>query len=93
MKISFKALLHPIKWKSILKNNFTKDITYLAPIEVEILALRYSIGEWDCFVPRNDRLQRIAGIAFTKMRKPLAPEKTIFFFAFLLQEYPVALYI
>jgi hypothetical protein len=44
---------------------------------VEILALRTELVVLNCFVSRNDRLQRMAGIAVTKMPKPFAPEKII----------------
>ncbi len=48
-----------------LKNNFTKDKTYLAPIAVEILINLTGLL----------RLERKAGIAFSKMRKPFASNK------------------
>ena len=47
--------------------NFTKDITYLALTEVEILTLRYRNNVIGLLVPRNARLQRMAGMTFTKM--------------------------
>jgi hypothetical protein len=50
-----------------LNANFTKAKTCIAPIAVEILALRYRLVLLNCFVPRNDRLQRKAGMTFIKM--------------------------
>ena len=61
----------------LLKLFFTKDKTCLALTEVEILALRTELVVLNCFVYSNDRLQRMAGIAVTKMPKPFAPEKII----------------
>ena len=50
-----------------LNSLFTKDITYLDLTELEILALRIQFVFLDCFIPRNGRLQRMAGITISKM--------------------------
>ncbi|WP_396168642.1 hypothetical protein [Flavobacterium sp.] len=44
---------------------------------MEILALRTDLVVLNFLVLSNDRLQRMAGITFTKMPKPFAPEKII----------------
>ncbi len=43
-----------------------KAATILALTEVEILALRIGIVVFNCLVLSNDRLQRMAGMTFTK---------------------------
>ncbi len=59
----------PLLFKYCFFRNFifTKFITYLALTEVEILVLRIQFVLMDCFVPRNTRLQRMAGSIFTKI--------------------------